>query len=240
MDARRWLTAAAVTIGVLCLAESSFAGGLTAAQRKDLASIRTAIYKVHVPVRRDGIEDAEQKLTDAEKRLEIFTKDAGLDADDPRIVSLRKQITSRRESIAKTREKATRGPKTPDRVARKSAQGISFVNQIAPILKKEDGVIDWNWPAKEIVDRSRGFLPWPGAYSFFRGEILHVWKARVGDEPAAGSPGTLVPQKRRLLVACGNNTALELIEIQLEGKRRMSAREFINGHRPKPGDHLGQ
>jgi hypothetical protein len=135
MDARRWLTAAAVTIGVLCLAESSFAGGLTAAQRKDLASIRTAIYKVHVPVRRDGIEDAEQKLTDAEKRLEIFTKDAGLDADDPRIVSLRKQITSRRESIAKTREKATRGPKTPDRVARKSAQGVSFVNQIAPILK---------------------------------------------------------------------------------------------------------
>jgi hypothetical protein len=135
MDARQRLVAAAVTIGVLCLAKSSFAGTLTAAQRKDLASIRTAIYKVHVPVRRDGIEDAEQKLTDAEKRLEIFTKDAGLEADDPRIVSLRKQITSRRESIAKTREKATRGPKTPDRAARKSTQGVSFVKQIAPILK---------------------------------------------------------------------------------------------------------
>jgi len=110
---------------------------------------------------------------------------------------------------------------------------------LAPILKKENGVIDWNWPAKKIVDRSRGFLPWPGAYSLFRGQILHVWKARVADEPAVGLPGTLVPQKRRLLVACGNNSALELIEIQIEGRKRMPAQAFLNGHQLQQNETLG-
>jgi methionyl-tRNA formyltransferase len=110
---------------------------------------------------------------------------------------------------------------------------------LAPILKKEHGVIDWNWPAKKIVDRSRGFLPWPGAYSFFRGQILHVWKARVADEPAAGFPGTLLPQKKKLLVACGNNTALELLEIQIEGRKRMAAEAFLNGQRLNENETLG-
>jgi methionyl-tRNA formyltransferase len=110
---------------------------------------------------------------------------------------------------------------------------------LAPILKKEHGVIDWNWTAKKIVDRSRGFLPWPGAYSFFRGQILHVWKARVVEEPAAGSPGTMLPHKKRLLVACGNNTALELIEIQIEGRKRMPAQAFLNGQRLNENESLG-
>jgi methionyl-tRNA formyltransferase len=110
---------------------------------------------------------------------------------------------------------------------------------LAPILKKENGVIDWNWPAKKIVDRSRGFLPWPGAYSFFRGQILHVWKARVADEPAVGLPGTLVAQKKRLLVACGNQLALELIEVQIEGRKRMPAEAFLNGHHLNENETLG-
>jgi len=110
---------------------------------------------------------------------------------------------------------------------------------LAPILKKENGVIDWSWPAKKIVDRSRGFLPWPGAYSFFRGQILHVWKARVAEESAIGLPGALVPQKRRLLVACGNQSALELIEIQIEGRKRMPAEAFLNGHHLQANETLG-
>jgi len=110
---------------------------------------------------------------------------------------------------------------------------------LAPILKKENGVIDWDWPAKKIVDRSRGFLPWPGAYSFFRGQILHVWKARVAEDPAVAAPGTLVPQKRRLLVACGSNTALELLEIQIEGRKRMPAVAFLNGHQLNENETLG-
>ena len=110
---------------------------------------------------------------------------------------------------------------------------------LAPILKKENGVIDWDWPAKKIVDRSRGFLPWPGAYSFFRGQILHVWKARVAEEPAVATPGTLVPQKKRLLVACGSNTGLELLEIQIEGRKRMPAEAFLNGHHVNENETLG-
>jgi methionyl-tRNA formyltransferase len=110
---------------------------------------------------------------------------------------------------------------------------------LAPILKKETGVIDWNWPAKKICDRSRGFVPWPGAYSFFRGQILHIWKARVTEEPVAGSPGTLVSQEKRLLVACGGRTALELIEIQIEGRKRMPAQAFLNGHRLNESEMLG-
>jgi methionyl-tRNA formyltransferase len=110
---------------------------------------------------------------------------------------------------------------------------------LAPILKKENGVIDWNWPAKKIADRSRGFLPWPGAYSFFRSQILHIWKARVADESTSGAPGTLVPQKKRLLVACGHHTALELIEIQIEGRKRMPAQAFLNGHQLNENETLG-
>ena len=110
---------------------------------------------------------------------------------------------------------------------------------LAPILKKEHGVIDWNWPAKKIADRSRGFLPWPGAHSFFRGQILHVWKARVAEEPALPAPGTLLPQKRRLLVACGGHSSIELLEIQIEGRKRMPAVAFLNGHQLNENETLG-
>src|SRR6202789_4188551 len=62
---------------------------------------------------------------------------------------------------------------------------------LAPILKKEDGEIDWNWPAAKVFNRLRGFLPWPGAYSFFRGQMFHIWKARVTDEALQGEPGLM-------------------------------------------------
>ncbi len=110
---------------------------------------------------------------------------------------------------------------------------------LAPILKKADGVIDWNWPARKIFDRVRGFLPWPGAYSFFRGQMFHIWKARVGEEPGVGVPGRLMPLKRRLLVSSGEGSALELLEVQIEGRKRMSAEAFLNGHRLNENETLG-
>ncbi len=102
---------------------------------------------------------------------------------------------------------------------------------LAPILKKEDGEVDWNWPARKIFNRARGFLPWPGAYSYFRGQIFHIWKARVADEPGEGAPGRLTPLKKRLLVSSGEGSALELLEVQIEGRKRMPAEAFLNGHR---------
>lgn len=110
----------------------------------------------------------------------------------------------------------------------------------APILKKEDGLIDWRRPAREIFNRCRGFLPWPGIYTYFRGQLLHIWKARPAQETAVGAPGTLQPLRRRLLAACGGETALELLELQVEGRKRMSAADFLNGYRVAENESLGE
>jgi len=95
----------------------------------------------------------------------------------------------------------------------------------APILKKEDGLIDWKRPAREIANRVRGFQPWPGCYTSFGGKKLSVWKSRA----AAGSApaGRIEPGFR---VGCGEGL-LEIIEVQPEGKKRMSAAAFLSGHR---------
>ena len=111
---------------------------------------------------------------------------------------------------------------------------------LAPILKKEDGRIEFSRTATELFNRMRGFRPWPGAFTTFKGKTLHVHRAEPVQAVAGLSPGTIVTDGARLLVGCGRQTALALIEIQLDGKRRMTAREFINGYRPKPGDRLGQ
>jgi methionyl-tRNA formyltransferase len=110
----------------------------------------------------------------------------------------------------------------------------------APILKKEDGVIDWNWPATKIFNRIRGFLPWPGAYSFFRGQLFHIWKSRVASGGANGIPGQITVAGKRLLIACGQGSALEPIEVQVEGRKRMTAEAFLNGQHLRAGEMLGE
>jgi methionyl-tRNA formyltransferase len=109
----------------------------------------------------------------------------------------------------------------------------------APIIKKEDGEIDWNWPASKIFNRSRGLLPWPGAYSFFRGQMFHIWEARVSSDALHGEPGLMSAMGKRLLVACGERTELDLMEVQVEGRKRMSAVAFMNGHHLKDDEMLG-
>jgi methionyl-tRNA formyltransferase len=112
---------------------------------------------------------------------------------------------------------------------------------LAPILKKEDGEIDWKWTAAKIFNRSRGLLPWPGAYSFFRGQIFHIWKSRIAsDGPPAANPGQMISQKKRLLVGCGERTTLELTEVQVEGRKRMSAEAFLNGQHLRDDEILGE
>jgi methionyl-tRNA formyltransferase len=115
---------------------------------------------------------------------------------------------------------------------------------LAPILNKEDGRMDFSRSATHLFNRLRGFQPWPGAFTMFKGKTLQVHRAEPWQHAAKLTAGEVAVEGTRLLVGCrrdkGNDTALELIEIQLEGKRRMSAQEFINGYRPKSGDHLGQ
>lgn len=117
---------------------------------------------------------------------------------------------------------------------------------LAPILKREDGLIDWSRDASEIARRVRGLQPWPSAYTFFRGKRLVVWRAEAlqesGNEVASREfeTGAVVEvQGDRLVVGCGGGTALKLGEVQLEGKQRTSARDFVNGTRVVAGERLG-
>jgi methionyl-tRNA formyltransferase len=108
---------------------------------------------------------------------------------------------------------------------------------LAPILKKEDGLIDYSRPAYEILNRMRAFQPWPGAHSKFRGKNLQIWKAAALNRSLPRSE--LKMEGDRLFAGCGANTAIELLEVQLEGKKRSSAADFIRGYRPLPGEKLG-
>jgi methionyl-tRNA formyltransferase len=106
---------------------------------------------------------------------------------------------------------------------------------LAPILKREDGHIDWKMPAREILNRARGFQPWPGAYGFLRGLRFHVWRGAAADKNLA--PGALQAEGKRLFAGCGGG-AIELIEIQMEGKKRMAASAFLNGFSVAAGEVL--
>jgi methionyl-tRNA formyltransferase len=108
---------------------------------------------------------------------------------------------------------------------------------LAPILTKEDGLIDFSKSAGEILNRLRGFQPWPGAYSRFRGKNLQVWRAATVSLSLPQS--TLKIEGDRLIAGCGQGTALDLIEVQLEGKKRSLAADFIRGYRLEPGERLG-
>ena len=111
----------------------------------------------------------------------------------------------------------------------------------APIMKKEDGLISWMLNARQITDRVRGFQPFPTAFTYFREKKLTIWKCRnamqTGQDWAVGQ--IVAAESDVLCVKCGGDTYLCIEELQLEGKRRVSARDFINGVRPLLGETLG-
>jgi methionyl-tRNA formyltransferase len=114
----------------------------------------------------------------------------------------------------------------------------------APMLKKQDGRIDWKRPAAEIYNRMRGFTPWPGAHTTFRGQSCHVWGEPVSKEGGAGmpsgaAPGTLFGAKNELFVLCGDATVLCVRLVQVEGRKTVKASDFANGARLKSGERFG-
>jgi methionyl-tRNA formyltransferase len=111
----------------------------------------------------------------------------------------------------------------------------------APILKKEDGLIDWSQSAFAIERRVRGFQPWPNAYTTFNSKGLTIWTADLTDNPNSNAaPGkVIVADRNDLVVSCGDGTALRLIEVQPEARKRIPARDFINGMHLKVGDRFG-
>ncbi len=112
---------------------------------------------------------------------------------------------------------------------------------LAPILKREDGLIDWSLAAPDIERRVRGFQPWPNAYTSRDGRRLILWRASVAEGAGDGREAGEVVAARgdQLVVSCGGGTALRVEELQPEGKQRMRARDFLNGTRLAAGERLG-
>jgi methionyl-tRNA formyltransferase len=107
---------------------------------------------------------------------------------------------------------------------------------LAPILQKENGQIDWTRSAQSIHNQIRGLQPWPGGYTTFRGSTFNIWRSKVGQTVSSANPAQLSP---KATVVCGDNTSLELLEVQLEGRKRMDAKTFLNGIRLNDNEILG-
>ena len=112
---------------------------------------------------------------------------------------------------------------------------------LAPPLKREDGRIEWARSAEEVYNRMRGFAPWPGAYTEFRGQTCHVWGKPVSNEKAeAAPPGAIFARGAMVRVVCGAGSLLELGNVKLEGRKEVRAAEFANGARLQAGERFGK
>jgi len=132
--------------------------------------------------------------------------------------------------LVETLRKYDRGEITP--AAQDHAQAT-----LAPMLKRENGRIDWSQPATQIYNRIRGLDPWPGAFTTFRGHVCHIW-GQPDSSPQAAPPGIIAASGENLLVSCGGGTSLRLEHVQLEGKKRISARDWAHGARLQREDRL--
>jgi methionyl-tRNA formyltransferase len=112
------------------------------------------------------------------------------------------------------------------------------VATLAPILTREDGWIDFSRDAQQIYNRWRGFQPWPGAHTILRGKKLIVQKMHLAGA-GAGEAGVVEVRGNALLVGCGGGSLIGFDEVQMEGKRRMSAAEFLRGNQVRSGERLG-
>jgi methionyl-tRNA formyltransferase len=109
-------------------------------------------------------------------------------------------------------------------------------SSIARILRKQDGYIGWDSPARTIHNHVRAFNPWPGAIAKFRGLDCRILKSRVVQIPGSDIPGTTSVTKGKIEVMCGDGTPLELLQVQLPGRKPVSGRDFANGLRVQSGE----
>jgi methionyl-tRNA formyltransferase len=109
----------------------------------------------------------------------------------------------------------------------------------APFFRKEDGLIDWGQDARDIRNRIRGFTPWPGAYTYFKGLQLKIFNAEIISEASSGEAGTAVQSGMEEVKVTTGKDSLLIKEVQLEGRKRMSIREFLIGNKIPVGTQLG-
>lgn len=107
------------------------------------------------------------------------------------------------------------------------------------LLTKDMSVIDWTKSAFEIHNKIRGLYSWPGTVTKLAGKNLKIHKSIIADKKGNNIPGEIVFSDGRIVVACGDNNCIELLEIQLEGKKRMDIPSFLNGYKIEKGTVLG-
>jgi methionyl-tRNA formyltransferase len=110
---------------------------------------------------------------------------------------------------------------------------------MAPLLKKEDGVIDWTHSAQSIANRVRGLSPWPGAYTFLGHDRWNIWSAVAKPMRSDGQPGTIIAVTKHSIQVATGAGMLELVELQTANSKRMTAAQFLAGHRVSVGARLG-
>lgn len=110
---------------------------------------------------------------------------------------------------------------------------------MAPLLKKENGVIDWTHRAQSIADRIRGLSPWPGAYTFLRRDRWNIWRAVAKSGHSDAQPGTITGLTKHSIQIATGEGVLEIVEIQTANSKRMSVAQFLAGHRVSVGEQFG-
>jgi len=184
---------------------------------------------------------------ETETGVTTMQMDEGLDTG-PILLQSRTEIVSSENAVDLMQRLAAKGA---DLLSHTLSQIESLIPEpqqhqyatFAPIMKKDDGLIDWSNRAIDISNRVRGFQPFPTSFSFFRGKKVTLWKAFPSSkiDRDAAEPGEIVKVHGDvLIVRCGHGSDLRIDEIQPEGKRRMSGRDFINGFRPMETEIFGQ
>jgi methionyl-tRNA formyltransferase len=186
-------------------------------------------------------------IAEGETRTGLTTMriDAGMDTG-PMLLQWETEIGPEETAPELATRMAQAGPELMARTLRGLATGTieprpqdQAQATMAPMLKRETGKIDWAWRAEKIYNRMRGFAPWPGAYTEFRGNLCHIWGRPESPDTVAATPGTMRVVSGELLVACGEGTWLRVEAAQREGRRRVTAREFLSGARLEPDERFG-
>ncbi len=167
-----------------------------------------------------------------------------MDAGD---ILLQKKISISREDDAETVEEklwALSAASLIEVINLIQAGRVEFTKQeekdvsFAPKLEKGHGLIDWNKSSVEIANQINGLIPWPAAYTFYKGKLLKIWKTKVKNEGGAG-PGEIIEAGNGGLIIGTAKGALEVIELQLENGKRLGAEAFLCGHNMQAGEKLG-
>jgi methionyl-tRNA formyltransferase len=159
----------------------------------------------------------------------LLKAETEIDPDENAVELSQRLAVMGADLLVKTLDGLARGTITPQRQNPDEATH-------ARLLKKEDSILEWSQPARAIHNRVRGLQPWPGALTIFRGQTLHIWRSHPRPERGP-QPGRFLSLKPPV-VACGAGS-LELVEVQLEGRKRIPAADFANGQRLTDNDSLG-